>query len=458
MGYPQTAASDFDDFEESAGPAILDLDSAYSDNPDHPGPYKQQQQFHDNKARFRAFIGSVAAGKTCAGMHEAFFKCGEHPRTFGLVCSPTYPMLTKTVLVWMEQLHERWPGFACHYNKTERRLTFSNGSTIWFGYAAEPDSLRGPNLNWFWLDEAALVGEKTFHVLQGRIRRSGFQGGWITTTPQGRNWVWRKFIDTDDRNYWWVRARLEDNPGLSEDYVTSLRDSYTGAWAHQELDAEFVTFEGLVYDTFNPLLHIAEPPERSRIRRTWAGIDWGFSAPGAIAVMGECDDGSIWLLHEEYERRLSMVGAPGQDWLTICRTVQTDWRCEAWFGDPADPGAIRDLQTAGIPIYGADNSKIPGIRRVTALINTQRFRAATYCVRFAAEIAGYEWAKDRDGKPLENERTEKGDDHVLDAVRYAEAGRAMMAETEGDGETVYMQDIIPGFRAQRLGAARLVGR
>ncbi|HUU60002.1 MAG TPA: hypothetical protein VMZ50_10685, partial [Phycisphaerae bacterium] len=100
----------------------------------------------------------------------------------------------------------------------------------------------------------------------------------------------------------------------------------------------------------------------------------------------------------------------------------------------------------------------PGIRRVTALINTQRFRAATYCVRFAAEIAGYEWAKDRDGKPLENERTEKGDDHVLDAVRYAEAGRAMMAETEGDGETVYMQDIIPGFRAQRLGAARLVGR
>jgi len=406
-----------DEWATAGGSEELDLGSAYSDDPDHPWAYQQQRQFHGSTARFRAFVGSVGSGKTCAGMHEAFFKSAE-PRTFGLVCSPTYPMLTKTVMVWMDQLRERWPGYACTYHKAERRLLFSNGSTIWFGYAADPDSLRGPNLNWFWLDEGALVGEKTFQVLQGRIRRRGYQGGWITTTPKGRNWVWGNFVDKQRPDYWMVRARLEDNPGLSEEYIRSLRESSPGAWGRQELDAEFVAFEGLIYQDFSDTRHIARTPPRERWRRVVAGLDFGFAGPGAIAVLVEDDEGRVTVVHEEYARNLAISNGPGDDWATRCLDICKEYPVEAFWCDPAEPRSISDLRRAGVNAKKANNDVLGRIRKLSALIAKDKFRSAPECVNFRAEMAGYCWEKDRDGKPRENERPEKGSDHLPDAAGY----------------------------------------
>ncbi len=415
----------------------LDLTTGYK--PWATPRHEKQLAFHGNRARFRAFVGSIGSGKTLAGIHETMWWLAE-PNTVGLAAAPTYPMLTKTILVEFDEIRKRWPGYVTDYNRVERKATFCNGSTLWFAHAADPDSLRGPNLNFFWLDEAALCPKDTFAVLQGRIRRTGRQGGWITTTPKGKNWVHEQFVENPPAGYWWIRARLEDNAHLSPDFLRSLRESYTGPFAAQELDAEFVAFEGLIYPNFSVERHVEEAPPKKTLRRTIVGVDFGFIAPGAMIVLAEDESGRLHAVQEEYHRNLSIAGNAGADWLTIAKELKDEWEPEAFWCDPSAPGSIRDLTRAGIPAHAADNDVLTGIRAVSSLIETDNFRVAPQCVNLQSEFASYQWEQDRDGKPKENERPLKQGDHVMDALRYAvierERGGAQQKPVFGKGHYV----------------------
>ena len=74
--------------------------------------------------------------------------------------------------------------------------------------------------------------------------------GWITTTPKGFNWIHKRFVDTEDKNFFYVTSSSRQNIHLPEDYVDTLEGEYAGKFARQEIEGEFVKFEGLVYDGF----------------------------------------------------------------------------------------------------------------------------------------------------------------------------------------------------------------
>jgi hypothetical protein len=199
-----------------------------------PEPTAPQGEFFGAAERFRAFIGGVGSGKTWAGVIETWRQPGG---STGMVLAPTYPMLRDATLRTFLDM-SREAGILGTFHKSEYRAELINGTTILFRSADDPERLRGPNLGWFWPDEAALMDVLTWKIMLGRLRLAPGKG-WITTTPRGKNWLHREFT-TGGNDYRIVKASSKTNFHLPAEFVGSLERSYSDLFRRQEVEGEFV--------------------------------------------------------------------------------------------------------------------------------------------------------------------------------------------------------------------------
>ena len=211
--------------------------------------------------------------------------------TFGVVIAPTYPMLRdatqRTFFEWFRPyIHD--------HNKSDNFTLLKNGSAIYWRSGDAPDRLRGPNLNWAYLDEADYMQREIWDIALGRIRRHPSKI-WLTTTPDGlsgRGWVKDKIwkASLSDPSYIVVRAKTTDNVHLPGEYIDALRASYTSEFARQELEGEFVDAVGRIMKK-DWIVNSAGPPEGTQYV---VGVDLAISMKAssddrAIVVVGKHD-------------------------------------------------------------------------------------------------------------------------------------------------------------------------
>lgn len=373
--------------------------------------YPQQANFVRDSARFCAFIGGIGAGKTYGGALKALqwlLAWGDRP-SVGLVVAPTYRMLADATLRTYQDVLRFTPAM---FRKSDM-MVYWGKAQILFRSADEPEHLRGPNTHWAHIDESALCARETFDIVIGRVRADGTAGPvWLTTTPKGRNWVYDRVRDGTLKVY---RARTEDNPHTSTEFKDSLRRVYTGQFAAQELDAEFVAFEGLVYDEFRRDVHIRER-DKSEFQRFIIGVDEGYTNPAVALVIGVDGDGRVHVIEEFYQRRVLQESFVEE----IGRLAQV-YDVEAVYVDPSAAGLIAALRSAGVPTRAARNDLRQGIQAVKARLAVAgdggpRLTAAPRCAQLIAEFEMYVWAKDHRG--IVTDKPEKQTDHAMDALRY----------------------------------------
>ena len=207
--------------------------------------YAQQEGFvmSDNKAV--GFVGGIGSGKTTAGSIRSLLRgvARKHKggNTLGMVLAPTFPMLRDSTLRTFKKICGE---SISTYNRSEMRATFVNGNEVLFRSTDNPETLRGPNISWIWIDEAQLVSEDAYLIALGRLRE-GEGEIWATFTPNGKtHWTYKVFGKSKDLHF---KARTQDNIWLPPDYIKSLEESYSGSFAAQELGGEFVDPEGTLF-------------------------------------------------------------------------------------------------------------------------------------------------------------------------------------------------------------------
>ena len=375
--------------------------------PHHLHP--RQHDFVNSPARFAFYVGGVGAGKTYAGSARSVAWAWEHPGSLGLIGAPTYPMLRDaTQRTFFELLPQR---IMRSFSKTEQRLTLINGSEILFRSLDQPDRTRGLNLGWFWLDEAPLCGHYAWTILKARLRQTGQQtAAWATGTPHGRDGFARDFELEPRPDHALYRASTRDNRlNLPARFIEDL--GYTGQFAQQEIEGQFVAFDGLVYslDTISPepLSHVRRWPlgDDDLPARVVGGVDWGYTNPCAAVVAGLDGDGRAWLLDEFYQRRA------GLDEVIIPAIVSMTRRygVSVWHCDAEDPEAIARLDAALVAL-GRDGlscraravrkgagSVRSGIQAVTRLLapredGTRGLYVDPRCVNTIREFETYAYA------------------------------------------------------------------
>jgi phage terminase large subunit-like protein len=233
----------------------------------HANATKPQRAFWRSLVRFRAFTGGIGSGKTRGGAVESF---RQPEGSIGVVCAPTYRMLADATERTVFSLARRGDIIA-HHDKGNDILHLSNGSEIWFRTGENPERLRGPNIGWFWLDEAAQMKQDVWNIMIGRLRLSPGRG-WITTTPCGSNWVYDIFIRRALPDYEVIRSSTRENVFLPTDFVRTLEQTYTSSFARQEIEGEFLLdVEGALWS--RTTIDNGRVPSAPPLHRVVVGVD-----------------------------------------------------------------------------------------------------------------------------------------------------------------------------------------
>lgn len=383
-----------------------------------------QSEFTGNYTdRNHAYIGGVGSGKTIGGMMRVAANVEQlNPGHMGAIVTPNSLQIKNAILPKLQRWGFFDSGWEYHGPQSaEPGLHTPNGTRILLESANNErkiERLRGYDLAWFWLDEAAYVPKNAWDVLQSRLRIGDYRNSFITTTPAGQNnWVYHHFHpdgeDTVNSLNLVQGVPSYANPHLPLDYRKEILGEFKGQHREQEVEGSFVTPEGLVYPWFDRDTHVVSSENiPDSFDRFMYGVDWGFHPhPASMHAIGVLGD-RYYILEEHYETRNTtedladvFVGPKGGDtggWYD--RYGRGPVYC-----DPSEPANIEQFKRRGIQAKKADNDVEPGIQHVTSLADD--IRVHEVCQGMINEFNQYQYKDNGDPKD------EK--DHAMDGgLRY----------------------------------------
>jgi phage terminase large subunit len=371
------------------------------------------------------FNGGRGSGKTTAGAIEAIIQCKRQPGHRGLIVAPTYPMLRDSTMAeffkWLpRQLIKQW-------NKSEKDLLLTNGCLVSFRSADNADSLRGANRAWMWFDEPRnLRSREAFDIALAQLR-VGTRKAWLTTTPAGIfHWIYELFIANPLRDSSYITVRTDENPYLPDDYERQLRSQYTGVFAAQELDAQFMSFEGLIYDNFSLSENVTTEADYNPALQVQWGIDDGYAHGGGVGTPGHHPrviligqvqpDGGLHIINEVYET-LQLPEA------TIAQAIALPYHLPEYaMVDSSAPELRRRLGDELIPNAGATHRVSDGIKIVRRFIcdgnGVRLLKIHPRCKNLIRELQSYRYDDKGHTVDAGEPKPLKLDDHCGDALRY----------------------------------------
>jgi len=349
-----------------------------------------QRAFWQSAARFRLLVGGVGSGKTRAGCVEVL--C-QPAGSVGMVVAPTYPMLRDATLRTFLELAQKG-GVLADYSKSEFTATLINGTRVLFRSADDPDRLRGPNLGWFYLDEAALMSREAWLIMIGRLRLAPGRA-WATSTPRGINWLYDVF-HSGDPDYAVIRSSTRENPYLPAGFVESLENAYTTAWQRQEIEGEFVEMADAVFHARD--LDAAEagaagqqPAQPGRAYLT--SVDIGRRQDATVINVF---DTSQEPYQRVYHERLERVPYPAIQ--QTIEAVYAQYGGRVWIesngvGDPVIENL--DIPTRALtPFVTTSRTKTQAIQALQLLLQQGRLKAR-WSPQERRELTMYQWSDEK---------------------------------------------------------------
>jgi terminase large subunit-like protein len=255
-------------------------------------PLPSQIVFHSLEERFKGFSGPVGSGKSAALCFEAlslsYINAGRH----GVLAAPTFGMLRDASLVTLLRMLEKHD-VAFEWKKTDGELIFEAvDSVMLLRSLDEPERLRGTNLAWFGIDELSYASEEAWLRLEARLRdpKAKRLSGFAVWTPQGHDWVFKRFVQEAVAGYGCVRAKPFENRFLLDqtpDYYQRLESSYDPKFYRQEALGEYVNSRAdRVYHCFNARVHVGKHVFDPRKTLLW-GLDFNVAPMSSVLLQRE---------------------------------------------------------------------------------------------------------------------------------------------------------------------------
>lgn len=420
----------------------------------------QQRDFVASNGRSDLFSGGVGSGKSRGGCMRSLRLLLEYPGCFGGIFRKSFSSLRATTLrTWEEYVCP--PGIIRKHNKSEHVYYLKNGSRLLYGGVDKETKIGSLELGFVFADEAREFSFGDWRMLHSRVGRDGLipAGGQMfgATNPDTPahylyNWFFRH-----RRGRAWESAST-DNRLITRDYLARLED-FAGPYADRYVRGKWVSPEGLVYDCYDPLIHILEksfliPPSWKRYR----AIDFGYSPnPFVCLWLAQSPNDDLYVYRELYGTRILTEDAAKQIlalstvrfldkgvWRTIPERIEATWADH-------DSQERATLEKYGVYTWPAYKDRERGIQAVYARLSTKDKQGSPRKPRllFMPDLSVY-----RDGLLANAERPTsileeihsykrpeykperhvtddpvKVDDHALDALRYAIAGIDLVGTT-----------------------------
>ena len=250
------------------------------------------------------------------------------------------------------------------------------------------------------------------------LRRLSLAQGRVlgTTTPYNLGWLKTQVFDrwrAGEPDYDVIQFRSTMNPAFpAAEYERAKRTM--PPWKHAMFyDGEFSRPAGLIYEDFDPAVHVVKPFPVSELWPVKVGIDFG-SVHTALVWIAE-QNGKFYLFRESLTGGLSTPehAQRAKETARLHRSAQ-------WYGGaPGEDQNRMDWSAAGVPVrkpFVADVEA--GIDRVIALLRERRLFVFETCKGVIDEFGMYSRELDAAGLPTDKIK-DKATFHRLDALRYA---------------------------------------
>lgn len=264
-------------------------------------PLPSQSRFQAAKERFKGFSGPVGSGKSAALCYEALKLSYMNRGRQGVLAAPTYSMLRDATLAGLYgALDEGDVEFDVRKSDGELWMK-APGSTVLLRSLDEPERLRGTNLAWFGIDELSYTREEAWLRLEARLRDPNADRlcGFGVWTPQGHDWLYKRFIHDPVAGYECVRAQPFENRHLLDktpDYYERLESSYDPRFYRQEALGEYLNSRAdRVYHCFNAAVHLVKHAYDPRRLLMWS-LD--FNVAPMTSVLLQWDNGRLAVIDE----------------------------------------------------------------------------------------------------------------------------------------------------------------
>ncbi len=356
--------------------------------------------------RFKALVAGLQSGKTTGGAVWARIQFDAYPQDTGLICSPTYKILSQSTLPKFFELN---PDLKKFYKKGDNEILIPGRGTIFIRSTENPNVIEGMTLKWAWADEAGQMKLDAWINLQGRL--SILKGNlFCSTTPYTLNWLYTDFYEQfkkGNSDYLVVQFRSCDNPYFPQEEYDRVKATMDSRTFRRRYDGLFEKMEGLVYEDFILSVHVVEPRE-SKFKEVIAGIDWGFTNPAAIAVIGIDYDNTFYLIDEYYKSEKTTA-----EIIVKLKEFDNKYHIRMYYPDPAEPDRLEEMKRAGLYPREVNKDIRLGIDKVRELIRKNQFKVFNTCKYALDEFSIYHYPEGPKEEPI------KEDDHLMDAIRYA---------------------------------------
>jgi hypothetical protein len=224
-------------------------------------------------------LGGIGAGKTAWAGAEFAMCVIANPGMWHLMAGPTQDQVTNVNLPhWQRYVEEMeqagYPLGAGPWHKQAKEQKLVCGGKVFARTYSKIGNLLGFEFTTGWMDEIETIPRsmEVWDTIDGRIRRPGSQWRQIfgTTTPNGLRNVVAKFhaariqaegIDDEEARreekmrWFWCRNTALDNPHLPSNYLDGLRSHYSQRRWRQEVLAEILRPESVIWAEFDELRH-----------------------------------------------------------------------------------------------------------------------------------------------------------------------------------------------------------
>lgn len=232
----------------------------------------------------------------------------------------------------------------------------------------DPGSQRGGTLNFLHMSEMAFWnlehGETVSDVWQKVLRhllsqRDGYCYGESTTNGfNGFKDFWDNAKEFGFHTLSVSLSQMLELGLITQDtFDKEKREVHPLVFA-QELECEWVTFQGLVYNELDEAVHVAEVPPPEEWQSIIAAIDWGWKPSATSVLFGYVKDEIVYVFDEiyEFEQRIEDTAAAIHEKLRY-------WGIER-FVAVADHDLARnkELEVRGIGTVLADKVNVAGNR------------------------------------------------------------------------------------------------
>jgi phage terminase large subunit len=412
-----------------------------------------KELFNDKHSTEILLSGAAGTGKSVGALMLLHLACLQAPKMRALIVRKTHASLTASTLVTFRQkvaAEAIAHGVLRFYGGSAQEpaaFRYRNGSVIVVGGLDRASRLLSTEYDACFIDEAIEVTEEDLDTIVTRLRN----GRWsrqqliMCTNPGAPTHHLKQRVDAG-------RTRIlysvhEDNPRMfaggewteyGRAYLARL-DSLTGARYQRMRWGKWVSAEGLIYEGFDPAVHVLDPfPVRIRPEWTaWVTVDFGFNHPFVAQIWREDDDGRLYLQREIFKTGV-LVEDHARQLKRLLEQMKLRPRAVICDHDAEDRATLE--RHLGMGTSAAKKTVSDGIQAVQSRLKVQadgkprlfvmrdavvkRDQALVDASRPASteeEFASYVWAI-KPGGELKEEPVKEMDDG-MDAMRYMVAER-----------------------------------